>query len=199
MSTQKSVTSSRELLFNWVLMSIAGFFIGLMLRRGLLDLLFYVTSGGLPAKVLEGVIIGLVIGLAHLFILPARIPRSAWFVGASALGWAIGWGSGWSLAWGLLGALSLTFAAVGGLAGLFTGIGQWFMLRRHLAQAGWWIPANAVGWSVALALGSLVRATFGWPLAGAVAGSVTGYTLIWLLRRTPQISLLAEDQHKPTN
>jgi hypothetical protein len=34
------------------------------------------------------------------------------------------------------------------LVGGFLGIAQWLVLRRHLPNAGWWIPANMIGWGV---------------------------------------------------
>jgi hypothetical protein len=39
-------------------------------------------------------------------------------------------------------------AAVGAVAGLAIGIGQWLVVRRRMARAGWWVLAMIVGWMV---------------------------------------------------
>jgi hypothetical protein len=39
-------------------------------------------------------------------------------------------------------------AVVGAVAGLAIGIGQWLVLRRRIAHAGWWVLAIIVGWIV---------------------------------------------------
>jgi hypothetical protein len=41
-------------------------------------------------------------------------------------------------------------AIFGGVAGLLFGGAQWLVLRDHVRRAGWWVPANAIGWAMGL-------------------------------------------------
>ena len=43
---------------------------------------------------------------------------------------------------------------------------QWLVLRKHLKQAGWWIPATIVGWALAGGVSG--------SLSGVMGGAVTG-------------------------
>ena len=92
-------------------------------------------------------------------------------------------------------ALLAVGAAVLGLGlGALLGLAQWFVLRRHLRQAGWWVPANATAWAVgmvvafagtdvvqqdALVPAAVVRGTS----MGVLVGAIHGGFLVWLLRR----------------
>ncbi len=38
------------------------------------------------------------------------------------------------------------------LIGLFLGLGQWFVVRRHLRWPAWWVAATFVGWIVPIGL-----------------------------------------------
>lgn len=71
---------------------------------------------------------------------------------------------------------------------------QWFVLRRRLRRAGWWIPASGAATAVAGAIASfslmdpvIGRSYFLLPsLAAAVVvwSLLTGGTLNWLLLQT---------------
>lgn len=53
-------------------------------------------------------------------------------------------------------------ATVMGLVlGLILGVPQWLVLRRAVAHAGWWVPANALAWAC------------GMPLVFAGAGTIS--------------------------
>jgi purine-cytosine permease-like protein len=86
------------------------------------------------------------------------------------------------------------------LEGTAVGLVQWWVLRRHLRRAAWWIPANAVAWApgmvvifigVGLVAEGALTATavliilFSLALAGAVVGAVHGLVLLWLLNNQP--------------
>jgi hypothetical protein len=180
MSSTAGAISRRELLLTWVLLTMAGYFISMSLRRELVNLLFFWFGGGIPANIMEGCLLGVAIGLAQLLALPANFrPQPICFVGASLVGWALGWGFGWRIA-SLFGPNYAALAIVGALAGLATGLGQWPLLRRSLRQAGWWIPANSCGWALALPLGASLAGLLAWPASGAIAGLITGLTLLQL-------------------
>lgn len=89
-------------------------------------------------------------------------------------------------------------ALMGLVLGPILALPQWFILRRHVAQAGWWIPANAAAWGLgmpiifismglipagAVTLTTLVIVLLSLALAGAVVGMVHGTGLLWLLKR----------------
>ncbi len=85
---------------------------------------------------------------------------------------------------------------------LILGTLQWLLLRSNVRQAGWWIPGSLVAWGLGLAVGiPVARLILGgsvgsfeiwWSaftlfLAGTIVtliyGAITGFLLIWLLRR----------------
>src|SRR5258708_7018800 len=67
------------------------------------------------------------------------------------------------------------------------GILQWQILKRQVAQAGWWaltLPLSwVVGFAVYAAVGFAVNLTLASPALGATFGATTGGALVWLLRR----------------
>jgi hypothetical protein len=44
----------------------------------------------------------------------------------------------------------LLAAAMGLVLGPVLGVPQWWVLRRHVAHAWWWIPANAAAWALGM-------------------------------------------------
>jgi hypothetical protein len=91
-----------------------------------------------------------------------------------------------------------SLAAVMGLVlGPILGLPQWWVLRRHLHYAAWWIPANAVAWALGmvaifvgtsfipesgLTAGVVLIILLSLATAGALVGAVHGWVLIWLLK-----------------
>lgn len=81
----------------------------------------------------------------------------AWLL-LSILGWAVGWALGIYVgelagrATAPSGEPFLIEAAAGaatwGVLALVLAMAQWFMLRRNLHQAGWWVPATVFGFAV---------------------------------------------------
>ena len=83
-------------------------------------------------------------------------------------------------------ALSITFYGLGAIIGAV----QWLHLRQQYLEAGWWIPANGVGWAtgalVVLAVGLIGDGGSEWlayAMGGAMTGTISGYFLLQLLRR----------------
>jgi hypothetical protein len=91
-------------------------------------------------------------------------------------------------------------AALGVVAGVVLGVPQWLVLRRHVARAGWWIPANSLAWGAGMPMvfavagglpeGSAPAVIVGIVVAtllttGAVVGAVHGAVLMRLLRAGP--------------
>lgn len=165
---------------------------------------------------LEGVLVGLLQGAVLRRALPALPPR-AW-VGATALGAGIAWTLGmvpssvmqWVMDGGgteaaatapvISDAMQLVLAAgMGVVLGPFLAVPQWRVLRRYVARAGGWVPANSAAWAVGMVLVFQAAGSTPWPLsaatlarpvlllalAGAAVGAIHGAALMWLLGRGP--------------
>ncbi|MGE5263037.1 MAG: hypothetical protein ACM3S0_06620 [Acidobacteriota bacterium] len=100
-------------------------------------------------------VLGLLLGILQYFLLRRYLPRMGWWIAATVLGWVVplillsflssvglypvlGVDPVWS------GALGLTL-----LLGVPVGLCQWFLLRRRIHRAAWWILASILGWGVA--------------------------------------------------
>jgi hypothetical protein len=130
---------------------------------------------------------GASIGIAQWLVLRRQVSRSGWWVLLSSLGFAVGWLVDVETT-GVVGD-----ASTGVMVGASVGIAQWLVLRRQVSQAGWWVLASSVGFTVTfavLAAGVLpgVGITFG---VFAAYGAVTGAVLVWLLRQP----VVAEQSH----
>jgi len=170
----------------WVLASavglLAGSFVGFLGGYGVEEILPNYGGAGMVTGVGAGV------GILQWLVLRPRVSRSGWWVLASILGLAV---AGFvSTAVALAGAyeIPLGFAVFGFVGGAMAGLMQWFVLRRQVSRAGWWVLASTVSWAVVglVAEGMIRRLlTFGVGLAGGVVGlgGVTGLALVWLLRQ----------------
>jgi hypothetical protein len=69
-------------------------------------------------------------------------------------------------------------------AGASVGILQWFVLRQHTHQTGWWVLANVVAWVVlGLSVGKSLDRLADLVAIAAVPPAITGFVLVWLLRQ----------------
>ncbi len=195
----------------WVLANGIGELVGLglsaMVGVGIVTLLswwlgtvspLFIAVMAVMAGTLEGVIVGVAQWLVLQHLLP-DLPLATW-VKATAAGAFIAWG---------LGMVPSTVIDMGNPAGtpeimrmppgveylLAAGMGavlgpilagvQWWVLRKYVHHAWWWIPAHAVAWAAGMTAIFLV---IGWlpmdegmtwialafALGGVVAGSVVG-------------------------
>ena len=95
----------------------------------------------------------------------------------------------------------LLAAAMGFVLGPVLALPQWWVLRRHVAHAWQWIPANAAAWALgmpmifvtvslvpigAVSAWTILIVLAGLALAGAVVGAVHGAMLLRLLPHPPQ-------------
>lgn len=100
---------------------------------------------------------GLSLGTMQSLVLESRIARRGWWVLASGLAWPVAWLMFAMVAEGIgvitwtrnvaTGSSLLGFASEV-MGGALLGAMQWCVLRRKYSQAGWWIPATAVGWAL---------------------------------------------------
>jgi len=184
---------------SWVGASSLGYAIG---DAAVAWVLITFTSSVVFVALAGAVMLGGVPGGLQGLILRRQLSGAGWWVAASAGGWTAGWMVSLALiqrevpepvSWDVL--LAVVAVLGGGL--------QWLVLRRHVLQAGWWVVASAVGWTLGLAVIFGVLAAAGaqvvaaapvaWALligtlTGAVVGAVTGTLLLWLVRhpRPPQ-------------
>jgi hypothetical protein len=163
-------------------------------------------AAALAMLVLAGTGEGAVLGWAQSRALRRDLPR------LSARSWVTATAAGAALAWAI-GMVPSTFydtlstlpapvlaalAVPAGLALLATiGVAQWTVLRRHVARAGVWVAANALGWLAGLVVvfAAIGVAPAGSPvlvvLCGVLGGLgmgltmalVTGAFLVRLLER----------------
>lgn len=186
------------------------FLFGVEQRYGVLLAAVVVVLG---STLLEGA----AVGFAQWWVLRKALPQlrwQAWFI-ATAIGAFVAW------TLGMLPSTMLSISAeasagpppevsdllmyslaalMGIVLGPVLGAPQWWVLRRYLSDAWWWIPAQSAAWAagmvvifmgvgmvpaeggftavvVLIVLGSLA-------VAGALVGAVHGTVLVWLLRRT---------------
>ncbi len=170
-----------------VLLSSAGMFLGYELGSETARLL-----GGEPliwARIGKGLVWGAVIGglqwpiVRTVGVLPVR------FLVASAVGFAAGYPLGqtiqaniafhWSLHLTGYWSAVVTF-------GLFLGVPQWWIFRRHMKLASLWVLFSVTGWMLTGLAWISFRAGDG--LDSLVYGIVTGLGLVWLARSHPLLS-----------
>jgi hypothetical protein len=138
----------------------------------------------------DGAVIGVCVGTLHSIALRGRVKHTGWWIVASAVGFVVGKLAADAIAASVAGAVGF---ALGGVAiGAALGAAQWLVLHRQVAVAGLWIPASALAWAVGWSVISTIDEVPGGPTAAtyligaagaAVAGVITGSTLIWLRRR----------------
>lgn len=208
----------------WTVSCGAGELIGLAIAAGLAATMNQIVGEPqslqqrltvLSVMVVAGVLEGTAIGcfqwrvLRHVF---RNLSASAWLIptiSVAAIGWLIGmlqptfFADAESAAPGVaratgssLASMLLFAAAFGVFAGAVFGFAQWLPLREHADRAWIWIPANAIGWAVAMAI-IFVGATLpeaNWliwqiiPLgaivgivAGLAVGAITGIGLVQIV------------------
>jgi hypothetical protein len=93
-------------------------------------------------------VLGLVSGLLQYFLLRGYLPRMAWWVAATVLGW---------LLFPVVGGISTLFSVTASPALAIVVIAgaiapQWILLRRRVRHAGIWVLAFILGWGVAFLL-----------------------------------------------
>lgn len=164
-----------------VLLSSAGMFLGYELGSETARLL-----GGEPliwARISKGLIWGAVIGglqwpiVRGVGVLPGRL------LVASAVGFAAGYPLGQTIQANIVShwSLHLTgyWSAVAAF-GLFLGVPQWWIFRRHMKRASLWVLFSVIGWMLTGLAWTGFRAGDG--LDCVVYGIVTGLGLVWLAR-----------------
>lgn len=152
------------------------------------------TAEGLPAGlgfaivVSAGLVEGTALGVAQSTVLATRLGparRRAWVLVTVLLA-GVGWAAGSAPATvgsesqgqsPALGLIVLGAAGIGLVMGALLGLAQGAVLRQRVRHPWRWVPANALGWAVAMAVIFAGASTAGasWPLLGVVGyGALTG-------------------------
>lgn len=136
-------------------------------------------------------LLGLITGLSQYLLLRRYLAKVGWWVVATFLGWILPF-TIMQLVFTLFPIGEKNFASIlrtlifflmGGLLGLI----QWFVLRKRIQDAGWWILANSLGWGLAI---WITGGDISNPLANLSVAllppMVTCFTLWVLLSRLPR-------------
>ena len=171
----------------WVLATSVGWIVGFAVCETLKAIVEFLAH---PPT--DGAVIGISIGIAQWLVLKRRINRAGWWILASIIGFGVGKAVGDAFAQAVSGALGSGLD--GAMIGASLGIAQWLVLRRHVAQAGWWVLANILAWALGWTVIRVIDEAAGGPAGmayiigatgAAAAGAITGASLIWLWRRRP--------------
>jgi hypothetical protein len=152
-------------------------------------------------------IFGALVGTAQWLVL-RRTLKAGWWAPATCLGWSLGGVVMGSNAGGSVSTIGpdagpvprlLSVLVIPPLVVLLLGAGQWLVLRREFAGAGWWLPVNVAGLIAGFFVGFAVAKIVPWlaptdfpsapalwlvgSAAGPVYGAVTWLFLAHLRRR----------------
>ncbi len=64
-------------------------------------------------------------------------------------------------------------------------------LGQHLSRTGWWVVASALGWVVGEGVAMALGQGGGSLVGGAIAGAITGTTLVWLMSHSAGAQILS--------
>jgi len=137
---------------------------------------------GILARLVKGLVWGGVIAGLQWPIVRSIGVLSVWFIATSAVGFAVGYPFGQTIQsimvqhWNLH--MTGYWSAVATF-GLFLGVPQWWIFRRHMKHASLWIIFSVVGW---------ILTGVAWISFGGNSGVdciwygiVTGLGLVWLV------------------
>jgi hypothetical protein len=166
----------------------------------------------------EGVMVGLLQWRVLRHPLP-QLPRRDWILSTAAgafVAWVLGMtpstimtftadataaaetSSSWEPGTAVI---MLMAAAMGLVGGIILGSPQWWVLRRHVGKAGWWIAANSLAWMAGMMLifagatnmpegpitvGAVLLVVLSVLAAGTAVGAIHGAALVWLTRHKLQ-------------
>jgi hypothetical protein len=151
-----NTTSERldwALWFYWIMATTLGWLLG--------SLLF----NGIPV-----IIAGVTVSAFQWAVLYKRIYKAWRWLVFSSLGWIVGF-----ILYELFFSQRLGIL-LGPVMGGALGIAQWFLLRKEVDWAGWWIIINVLAWTTGLTV------IPGLLSSGALPGALTGLTLLILFR-----------------
>ncbi len=181
--------------FKWILATIIGYILGLLLQ------VFTDPSTNMSfrlplvlSQILGWAITGTAVGLLQWDVLRRRIKTIGWWILATAVGWSLGLSLSLFFIYGIAG------GGTGIIVGIIVGVAQWLPIRRYVRGAALWIPVNTIAWTIGPAIVWLMVQSFGvdggvfelfiLPIGGGVGavliGATTGLAMMWLLNHPKQ-------------
>jgi hypothetical protein len=128
---------------------------------------------------------GLVLGLLQYLLLRRRVPRAGWWIAVTILGWTMPLNLGAIIPAAVTRAPAPALAAA--LLGGLVALPQWWLLRRWVPQAGWWLVSNCLGWSaVGLVTGPSIMTSLDVAVAAVIPALAAGLALWLVLDRLPR-------------
>lgn len=145
---------------------------------------------------MDGIVAGLVLGGLQWFLLQRYFEWPLAWIGASVIGYIVvdGWSS---IAGYWITARTAMFVVPGAaiVAGVLLGTAQWFILRKEVYWAGWWIVASGLSWFASSFISLLLSLTHiannfapytiadrtAWIFNQGVNETILVVCLIWLL------------------
>lgn len=152
----KSKTMDWALWFYWIMATTLGWLLGSFLFNGI------------PV-----IISGAVISAFQWTVLYKRIHKAWRWAIYSSLGWIASY-----ILFVIFLAPNMGFF-LGPLIGVVVGFTQWFLLRKEVDWAGWWIIISTLAWTTGLTIMP------GMLTSGALPGALTGLVLVILFRFSP--------------
>jgi hypothetical protein len=137
---------------------------------------------GIWARVGKGIVWGGVLACLQWPIVRAVVPHPIWFFVANAVSFAVGYPLGQTIQaifvhhWNLH---STGYWSAIATFGLFLGVPQWWIFRRHLKRASLWILFSVAGWMLSGMPWTGPRVDV---LDSVMYGMVVGLGLVWLVR-----------------
>jgi len=137
-------------------------------------------------------IIGLFSGILQYALLRRYLPHMAWWIAATLLGWLLPFIVGFVftaiIPHGLDPATSWEVLGVA-LIGMTIALPQWWMLRKRVHHAAWWILANGIGWAMIGLLNHLSSEPFAVLSAVALIPAIATGIVCWLLITLPKTEI----------
>lgn len=153
MTTTKSETMDWALWFYWIMATTLGW-----------------IAGSLFTNAIPIVISGVAVAAFQWAVLYKRIQKAWRWAIFSSLGWIAGY-----VLYVAFFSTNFSFL-IGPLLGGVVGVTQWFLLRKEVDWAGWWIIVSIIAWMTGLTV------IPGFLSSGALPGALTGLTLVILFR-----------------
>jgi hypothetical protein len=137
-------------------------------------------------------LIGLFTGILQYALLRPYLPHIAWWIAATFLGWLMPFIVGFVFTTLIPRGLDpVTSWEVFGvtLMGMAIALPQWWILRKRVHHAAWWILANGIGWSMIGLLNHLRTEPFAVLWAVVVIPAIATGIACWFIIKMPKTEI----------
>ena len=127
-------------------------------------------------------IIGLLTGVLQYILLRRYLPQMAWWIAATFLGWLMPFVIGFLITRLFVPGNSTVWVMFGMLVlGMAIAIPQWWILRKRVQHAWWWVLVFGLGWGIVGLLNLVTTSPFPVLLGIAVVPTIATSIAFWLL------------------